>query len=237
MTLIIGIKLPKGILLVSDTREVDEKTDEIISDIKRKITIVTPTVFLAGSGSESNFYTSKILRNCLYNTNLRNSTTEIRENILKIYNQVNQLHKDNHVLGYPVGQLLLAEYDKELKEFNLLHQCGSVGFTEFNVLKKIKDVEVIGSNREVRNIVKQKVNNILASLTESELNHVALYEFIAKECHEIIGNLEIKSIGDNVYCTFLTEVNDMPASAVFFIDARKKLRIINAKDDRGEIQF
>lgn len=42
MTLIIGVKLPKCILLVSDTREVDEKTDEIVSDIKRKITIVTP---------------------------------------------------------------------------------------------------------------------------------------------------------------------------------------------------
>jgi hypothetical protein len=42
MTLIIGVKLPKDILLVSDAREVDEKTDEIISGIKRKITIVTP---------------------------------------------------------------------------------------------------------------------------------------------------------------------------------------------------
>ena len=93
MILLIGVKLPRGILLVSDTREVDEKTEEIVSDIKRKITIITPTVFLAGSGSESNFYTAKVLRNCLYNSSSKLSTVNIRDNILKLYHQVTQLHK------------------------------------------------------------------------------------------------------------------------------------------------
>jgi len=48
MTLIVGVRLPKGILLVSDTRETKEYTDEIVSDLKRKITLITPE----GSGAK-----------------------------------------------------------------------------------------------------------------------------------------------------------------------------------------
>ncbi len=41
--------------MVSDTRQSDDKTDEIIHDYSRKITFVAPDCILGTSGSESSF--------------------------------------------------------------------------------------------------------------------------------------------------------------------------------------
>lgn len=234
ITLIIGLKLPKGILLVSDTRETIEETGTIVSEVKRKITLITPTILLGGSGSESNWHTSKILRHCLYSNSSNLSTGKIRNEILNLYRNVNYLHRENHKYGHPIGNILVAEYDKDKKEFNLLG-LDSYEFESFDILNKIKDVRVIGSNGGIRSNVKTEVEDILNSFTYDELSDKKVYERIAKRCQMIIMNQSDKGIGEHVYCTYLSVLNEVPASALFFIKSNGELINIDAKDDGEEI--
>ncbi|EOP20071.1 hypothetical protein IIS_06007 [Bacillus cereus VD131] len=241
MTLIIGVVLPKGILLVSDTRSTDEITGEIISDFNKKILSITPSVNLAGSGSESNWYASKILRNCLYNTIFstpsRYSNLEVRSKILNLYNQVNNLHQTNHPNGDPMGQVLVAEFDKSTSTFNLLHQCGTEGFTTFNVMNNVHDVAVIGSTIEIRNKVKTEVRLALSSLPHSIINHNGGYIAVVDLCHKIIKKQKDKGIGKNIYCSYLTQKDGMPQNSRLLVKEDGEDYYFETDDGLKEIKY
>ncbi|AEW55279.1 hypothetical protein CV717_07285 [Bacillus cereus] len=223
MTLIIGVILPNGVLLVSDTRGTSSITGEVDSDFRKKILSVTPYVDIAGSGAESNWHASKILRDCLYNTVFLNparySKFEVRNEILKLYNGVNNLYQTNHPNGYPIGELLVAELDQATSTFNLLRRCGLEGFTEFNVLSNVKDVEVIGSSSEVQCKVKKEVRLALENVPQEIIHRKGGYIYIVDLCHEIIKKQQDKSIGKNIYISYLTrnEKNGMPQHCLLFI--------------------
>lgn len=69
MTLIVGVKLPKGILFISDTRSTNPVDNSVISDLTRKITSITRNAYLATAGTENTFLAASILRTTLYNVN------------------------------------------------------------------------------------------------------------------------------------------------------------------------
>lgn len=223
MTLIIGVILPKGILLVSDTRGTNSLTGEIDSDFRKKILSVTPCVDLAGSGAESNWHASKILRDCLYNTVFLNparySKFEIRNEILKLYTKVNNLYQTNHPDGYPIGEILIAELDPATSTFNLLRRCGSEDFTEFNVLNNVNDVEVIGCSSEVQSNVKKEVRLALGNVPQEIIHGKGGFIVVVDLCHAIIKRQQDKSIGKNIYISYLTqnEENGMPQHCLLFI--------------------
>lgn len=241
MTLIIGTVLPRGILLVSDTRSTYTMNGEIASDLKKKILSITPSLDLAGSGSESNWYTSKILRDCLYNTifldPFKYSSIEIRNKILETYRQVNSLYQFSHPNGDPVGQLLLAEFENATGNFNLLHQCGSEGFNTFNIFNNVNDVEVIGGTLEIRNSVKLEVNLALERLSYHILSHDGGFITVADLCHEIIKKQPDKAIGGNIYCSYLTHKDGIPQHSRFFIKENGEEYFFNEDDGLEKIIY
>ncbi|HFK1498007.1 TPA: hypothetical protein ACGXMW_002257 [Bacillus paranthracis] len=241
MTLIIGVVLPKGILLVSDTRGTYSTTGEVASDFRKKILSITPNVDLAGSGSESNWHASKILRECLFNTvylnPFRYSNVEIRSEILNLYHHINTLHKNNHHNGDPMGQLLVAEFDNSTFNFNLLQQCGTEGFHTFNILNTVYDVAAIGSSLEIRNNVIAEVSLNLNRIPLQFLNHEKLYIIVADSCHQIIKSQQDSGIGKNIYCSYLTQENGVARHCKFLIKENGEQYQFETDDGLEEIKY
>lgn len=230
MTLVIGVKLPKGVLIVSDTRVVDPKTHKILGERQRKIIPITPSIYLATSGSESNWHVSRILRECLYMNAFQFSSEQIRMKILEFYSSANSFHMENQSSSFPFGGILLAEYNTDRDEFSLLHQQGNTGFDEFNIFNTLKDVEAIGASEEIRSEAKRKVSEYIDTLGQEELNNGGIFEDIAKYIHNIIKSQDSISIGDNTYSVYLTEQDKKPASITFFLNTDNELTITDRSD-------
>ena len=233
MTLIVGVKLPKGVLFVSDTRETGETTGEIITEYKRKITIVTPSTFLATSGSESNFYAAKILRNCLYNTASNYTQQQINNYILGVYQNLNNVHKQTHIYKHPIGSILLADYDKSKNTFDLKGLNAELSSSFIEEELQSNSIIAIGSNKEIRINIIGWVDNLIKKYS-GYLDRDVVYEAISKEVHQYFKSLDIQSIGKNVYVTYLSEINGNPASAIYYIYEDGTLVTVK-NDDDGEI--
>ncbi|MEB4819103.1 hypothetical protein [Bacillus thuringiensis] len=221
MTLIAGIILPKGILIVSDTRDSDDKTDEIIHDYSRKITFVAPDCVLGTSGSESSFYTAKILRNCLYNSHDAISTRDRRKYILDFYNSVNDFcSKTNKIKNYPVGCALLADYDTENDSFTLTSVKNFVNQNYSFTFNKVGDVDLIGASETIQDMAKVKIQAVLQSLSEDQLKHPNAYKYIADNCQTIFQQAakEYAGISDKLYVVYLSTLHNKPASACFLLE-------------------
>ncbi|MEK4409355.1 hypothetical protein MHB59_12225 [Bacillus sp. FSL L8-0642] len=237
MTLIAGIVLPKGILIVSDTRQSDDKTDEIIHDYSRKITLVAPDCILGTSGSESSFYTAKILRNCLYNSHEAISTKDRRNHILDFYNSVNDFSsKTNKIKNYPVGCAILADYDKENESFTLTSVKNFVNQNYSLTFNKARDVDLIGASESIQDTAKVKIQAVLQSLTEEQLSHPNAYRDIAEKCQTIFQQAakEYVGISDKLYVFYLTTLHNKPASDCFLLEEDGTLHDVDRQQD-GEI--
>lgn len=224
MTLIAGVKLPKGVLLVSDTRETIDRTEEIFSESKRKIVTVTRKFFIGGSGHSGTDLAANILRDTLYNKEVNDGLTTdyLRNATLKLFSTVNEIHQPNNLYGEPVGNILVAEYDEDNDEFNLLYIFGGEGFDKFNVLNKTKDVMLIGATHEIQRQVTSDINILLnsAAVTDEVLNHQGLYYTLSIEIQKYfqMATKNYVGVGDRVYCTYLTEINKKPAYHVYILD-------------------
>lgn len=237
MTLIAGIILPKGILMISDTRQSDEKTDEISDDYSRKITFVSPDCILGTSGSESSFYTAKILRNCLYNNSDTMTTKERRSHIFNFYNSVNDFCSKTHrIKNYPVGCALLADYDTENNSFTLTSVKNFVNQNYSLTFNKAGDVDLIGASETIQEQTKIKIQAVLQSLSEEQLNHTNAYGYIAGKCQPIFQQAarEYVGISDKLYVVYLTTLNNKPANACYLIEEDGTFHTVDAKQD-GEI--
>mgnify|MGYP001044647963 CR=1 FL=1 len=234
MTLIAGVKLPKGILLVSDTRETKEFTDEIASDLKRKITLIAPGCYVATSGQESTSLMANILRNCLYNGSVNKSLLgqgkSRRRVILDLYDQVNNVFRLNHKFNEPIGHILVADYNEEDNEFSLLESGGLEGFKSFN---KVERTGLIGASQVIRNNTKERIERLLNQVSEEKLNEEFFFEPLAKDIQRIIQE-ETRNyvwVGENMYCTYLTVKDTKPACSVFFLRPDGKYKPINPQDN------
>ncbi|EEK50738.1 hypothetical protein FO497_29205 [Bacillus cereus ATCC 10876] len=236
MTLIAGIVLPNGILIASDTRHSIEKTDEIDNDYIRKITIVTPNCILGTSGSESSFYTAKILRNCLYNNAHALDNISLRSYILNFYNDVNDFHSKTHINNHPIGSALLANYDDESNSFTLFSVKNYIGLTEPFTHSKVGAIELIGANEKIQDKAKIQIQTVLQSLTEDQLNATNAYENIARQCQTIFQQVAKEHVGisDKLYVVYLTTLHKKPAVACFLLEENGTLHNIDREQD-GEI--
>lgn len=222
MTLIAGIKLPRGILLVSDTRETVDRADTIVSDSRRKIVFVTRGFAVASADHSSTDYVANILRSSLYNRALNVGLKQdyIRNTTLSLFSKVNEIHQPNHPHGDPVGITIIGEYDEDNDDFNLLCTGGFAGYNEFHVLNAVKDIVLIGATAEIMKKVRVRIASLLDLLPPHLLYDPRVYAVIAEECQKFF-QAETKNyvgVGDRLYCTYLTEKNKTPAHDVYILE-------------------
>ncbi|GCF71771.1 hypothetical protein BC2903_55900 [Bacillus cereus] len=236
MTLIAGIILPKGILMISDTRLSDESTGEIDTDYQRKLTSVAPNCIMGTAGSESSFYTAKILRDRLYKNSHVMDTTSLRSYILDFYNDVNQFSLKTHIDRHPIGSTLLADYDVENNSYTLTARKYYVDDTDLFTYTDTGDIELIGANLTIQQNAKTKIQALLSDLTVEEWNHTDLFEYIAKQCQSIFQQAAKESVGisNKLYVIYLSTLQNEPATACFLLEEDGSLHDIDRKQD-GEI--
>lgn len=236
MTLIAGIVLPKGILMISDTRLSFEKTDEIDTDYKRKLTFVAPNCIMGTAGSESSFYTAKILRNRLFENSHVLDTASLRSYILDFYNDVNQFSLKTHIDSHPIGSALLADYDAENNSYTLTAIKNYVEDTDLFTYTDTGDIELIGANSTTQQNAKTKIQAVLTDLSEDDLNHTYAYEYIAKQCQGIFQQAakEFTGISNKLYFIYLTTLNNKPANACYLIEEDRTIHKIDEEQD-GEL--
>jgi len=235
LTLIAGVKLPRGILFVSDTRETKEDTGEVVSDWKRKIILIYPGCFLASSGQASTDHIANILRNCLYNSSIDKNAlsrlgTDRHRIISDLYDNVNNLHMMTHKYNEPIGHILIAELEEGTAKLNLFEAGGYTGFRNFN---EIERTELIGSTQTIRSMARAKIENLLNLTTEEKLNDEFIFVPLAKDIQKILQEetRDDLSVGESMYCTYITQRNGKPASCVFFLDPNGEFKQMDEKDN------
>ncbi|RBN40388.1 hypothetical protein DMN50_15440 [Priestia megaterium] len=237
MTLIAGVKLPRGILLVSDTRETIEESGEVLSDRRRKIIVITRKFFLGLSGHEGADLASRILRSALYNKEAKLGLTNdyVRETTLKLFSSVNEVHQPNNLNGEPVGNLLGAEYDQDNDDFNLLYRFGGEGFNEFDVLNNVKDVMLVGATHEIQRQVSFSIKTLLNAVPDHVLNNPAFHVELSREIQRYIKIVteNYTGVGEYMYCTYLCSVDKVPAHNVYLLKPDgTQIRTILSDDSR-----
>ncbi|PGL92400.1 hypothetical protein CN943_21870 [Bacillus thuringiensis] len=234
MTLIAGIILPKGILMVSDTRSLETKTNNVANEYKRKITFLTPTVILGTAGQENTFRTAEVLRHALYPNHDNLTIDSQRDSIINLYKHVNSLHiNDQPQLEY-VGDILMAELDKEKNTYKLLYSSGSDEFNGYTIYNQVKDVVLIGADIHIQNNVQSKIEAFLNSLSIQELNDTLIYDRLAKKCGQIFIEQAASYYGMNnkQYCVYLSMTEDnFPGNAVFLQDNNTKHHSLSHTED------
>ncbi|WP_264647959.1 Ntn hydrolase family protein [Bacillus thuringiensis] len=236
MTLIVGIILDNGILMMSDSRERLENSFNIKCENKRKITIVTPNMILGTAGSEVTFHTARILRQSLYN-NFENLTADdCRKSILDLYSHVNLLYSLNHPQKLPIGDILIGEYDNLTNNFSLLSVDEINGFTKFTTHNQKQDVLIIGADDNLRRTAKSQVKKIVNEFTKDSIQTSDTHFYIAKKCQEIYKNLATTYMGinDNLYCVHLSTFNNKVTCSTYFLENNENIYNIPLSQD-GEI--
>jgi hypothetical protein len=235
MTLISGIVLPRGILLVSDTRQVNEITFDEPMDRNKKLTVLTPDIILGGSGHENSWHTAQILRNTLYNISSNLKRENILDTISKIFNVTNNLNLQSK--GMPLGEIVLSEYDKSSERFLLHYSSGSNNFSSIETKRNVKDTVLIGSTKSIQKEVGSSIKSFLDNIPDEHLTNEVIYKIISEEIHRMYRHLNDKSISKSVYCIYLTCVDGISATDTYYIDESGKLYNIDIKDSGKAIQF
>ncbi|MCF6412042.1 hypothetical protein [Pseudalkalibacillus salsuginis] len=220
--------MPKGVLIISDTRETDLKGN-ITSDQKRKIVNIAPFCYLATAGSESTFYAARILRNCLYN---KSSIESINKNVLELYKKVNGIYKE--VNYHPVGPIMLAQYNNSSEKFKLFHIDPQVN--DYECLTEATYLTSIGANPFIRQNIETKIKKLIAGLNKN-INSDSIHEIIAKNVHHYYKRLSIPTIGKNIFVVYLTTNGGKPASANFFVNQQDQLFNIDKSQNSEFITF
>ncbi|PHD06609.1 hypothetical protein COF45_25075 [Bacillus wiedmannii] len=173
MTLIAGIILPFGILMLSNTCTL-ENNNFVHNENTRKITAITPNMLLGTSGFEANYNTAQVLRQTLYGKK-RLTNENIRWCIANLYKRVSNFHLVVRDFPEPLGHILLGE------------------FTEYNL---VKDIALIGSTPSINANVK---NQTLGFLDSIELGNPGAPRKITELYHNIFKNEAETYKGINQY--------------------------------------
>ncbi|MBZ4222524.1 hypothetical protein LAE98_10475 [Bacillus wiedmannii] len=239
MTLIVGIILPNGILMVSDSRAQIENKEEVQSEYTRKINIITPTNILGSAGFEPTLYTSQILRKTLFLKNEKLTTEEKQAFILKLYEHVNLLHLFKRDFKEPLGHILLGELNSDEGTYTLLSNYGEDGFKNFKIHNKVKDTVVIGAYSQLRDTVKKQIQDILDTISEENLNRKDIHSTIALECHKIFKEhaAYYDGINDKLYCVHLSTIENDPSAVFYFLESDGSVHFIDKTQDGVEISY
>ncbi|MCM3217771.1 hypothetical protein M3612_25200 [Niallia taxi] len=234
MTLIIGVVLPKGILLTGDTRETTT-TGEVVSDLTRKILSITPSIDLACSNSESNWYTARILRDSIFKALQeypeRYSTDDLRKIILNLYHNVNEIYQGNHPKNYPVGGLILSEYDRTHSKFNLLFNPGGNGYHNFIIQDNILDIAVIGGDGIVQDDVVSSMKFELEH-KDFDVNHPDAHLKVARIFKNYLKKINYNGIGRNVYSSYFGNVdNQIGRIQYLLLEHEQEPRVFKKNED------
>ncbi|EMN7726846.1 hypothetical protein WB980_000090 [Bacillus cereus] len=239
MTLVAGIILPHGILMVSDSREQIENTEDSNSEYCRKISMITPTNILGIAGFEPSLYTAQILRKTLFLKNRKLTTENKRAWILKLYQHVNLLHLYGRDIKEPLGHILLGERNLEDGTYKLLSNYGVDGFENFEIHDQVKNTVVIGAYLQLRETVKVQIQNILDTISEDELNRKEVHMTIALECHKIFREhaAHYNGINDKLYCVHLSTLDNDPSAHIYFLESDNSFYPIDCNQDGNRISY
>ncbi|MDZ5608578.1 hypothetical protein U2I54_16125 [Bacillus pseudomycoides] len=236
MTLIAGIILPNGILMMSDTRTLENKIF-VHNEDTRKITFVTPTTLLGSSGSETVYHTAQVLRHTLYGKQ-RLTKDNIRTITQDLYQRVNLYHLVERDIPEPLGHILLGEFNPTKNEYTLYSNSGEGQelFSKYTEYKQLKDVVLVGSSHAIRETTKQQIQNFLDSIP---LDQEGAPRKIAELCHNIFKQQAAIHHGINrkLYCIHLTTRNGLPIADAFLRDEFGKVYSIDPNEDSRDIHY
>ncbi|AYY27371.1 hypothetical protein ACS2QC_17140 [Bacillus cereus group sp. Bce033] len=236
MTLIAGIILPNGILMMSDTRTLENKFF-VHNENTRKITVITPNVLLGSSGFETTYHTAQVLRQTLYDKK-RLTNENVRFCIEGLYKQVNNYHLVERDFPEPLGHILIGEFDPVKNEYSL-HVNSGVDrelFSSYTDYREVKNIELIGANPLIRKNVKQKIAGILEGIA---LEESSAPRKIAELCHNIFKYEAetYQGINQRLYCIYLTTLNGRTVADTFFRDELGNEYKLDINDDSRDIVY
>lgn len=236
MTLIAGIILPNGILMMSDTRTL-ENNNFVHNENTRKITAITRNILLGTSGFEANYHTAQVLRQTLYGKK-RLTNENIRWCIANLYKQVSNFHLVERDFPEPLGHILLGEFNPVTYEYTLRVNSGENRelFSEYTEYNQVKDIALIGATPSINANVK---NQILDFLDSIELGNPGAPRKIAELCHNIFKNEaeNYKGINQKLYCIYLTTLNGRTVADTFFRDESGNEYKLDINDDSRDIKY
>lgn len=241
MTLIAGIILPKGILMVSDTREMLHGT-EIGNELVRKITRVTPGTILGTAGTGYSIATAKSLRKKLLDK-VPTTPTSIRKDILDEYKNQNKLFRKEYPNLGPMAYILLGEYNAISKTYTLLENTGEDDslFDEIVVHNQLKDTAVIGSSLQLRTYVKGNIKTFLDSYSLDQMKEETFFPTLFITLKRIFAGYaeqdSVKDINDKLYCAYLSTSNNEPIVTTFLIDSDEEIYPVDGEQESEYIQL
>ncbi|PHD18274.1 hypothetical protein COF37_26050 [Bacillus wiedmannii] len=241
MTLIAGIILPKGILMVSDTREMRDGI-HIANELARKITLITPGTIIGTAGTGFSVDTAISLRKNL-SDKVPTTPTSIREAILDEYKNKNKYVRARFPHLGPMAYILLGEYDDTTKTYTLLENTGKGDslFDEIKIYNQLKDTVVIGSSLQLRTAVKNKIKSLLNTRSPEQMNEDTFFmelSHVLKGLFKKYADQEgVKDVNDKLYCAYLTTTNNHPIVYTYFFDSNKEYYPIDREQDGEYIQF
>ncbi|MGH0542141.1 hypothetical protein ACQVPW_11355 [Bacillus cereus] len=214
MTLIAGIVLPNGILIMSDTL-VMENGENIYTEYGLKINRVTPTTLIGTSGTEYLFYFILALKQALYDNVVHTTQSDIRAIILSKYKMIHEdfLTKDDLRI---FGHFLVAEYDQTSETYTLISNSNENPrhFYEKRECSKFKNVEVIGAIWPLANYVKSHISEKLETYAPNIIEDPLFHKNFSRECNKIFKAYSNEypqyNFNDKLYCVYLTTQNKQP---------------------------
>ncbi|MBG0962452.1 hypothetical protein [Bacillus sp. SRB1LM] len=238
MTLIAGIILPNGVLMMSDT--LVKQNGEDLFEYGRKITRITPTTLLASSGTGYIWGTAQALRMALYASEDYMTIADKREIILSKYKQMHEHYlttDDTRIFGH----FLIAEYNRTNSTYTLLTNKSEDPrcidkLTEYN---EIKDIAVNGAIPPITDAVKSNIQELLSTYSSNDLNEPFFHRKISKVCREIFKyySYQNTSFNDKLHCVYLTTRNGLPYVDNYLCDSDGKCYDVDTEREDAEVIY
>ncbi|PLS07633.1 hypothetical protein [Bacillus halotolerans] len=217
MTLIVGVILPTGILLVSDTRETEGGTLRVVSDMTKKISFLTPDILIGLAGTESNWFVSQILRDTIYNKSSSLSREVVINEVLSFYQNVNTMRR--RIKQDTLGPIMISEFTDN-NSFTIKTLDSDNDYNKITTFTQIGNIATIGSSYTVRQAVQNTLKDELDRTDDKDLSTHNFHKYLAGICKKIfiqVNKMYDPTVGSDLYCVYLSSINSIAANECFFI--------------------
>ncbi|MCU5138273.1 hypothetical protein OCA06_00395 [Bacillus cereus] len=221
MTLIAGIILPNGILVVSDTRATDIE-GRILNEYRRKIIEVTPKTLIGTAGIGLTTSVALAKRQNLYNRSENITTNEIRKEIIEQYYDLYYHHR---ATNEPFGSFLVADYDGPSNTYTILLLDNDTPLPFENSF----DTVLIGSSQLIRDYAKNAIQDSLKLFTTEEIYNPAFYIKFSQHVQNIFKHFSNTdhTINGKLHCEYLTVHNNQPTIMRYLLETDGSIHKIN----------
>ncbi|UOX98413.1 hypothetical protein MWG54_12705 [Bacillus cereus] len=212
MTLIAGIILPNGILVVSDTRATDIE-GRILNEYRRKIIEVTPKTLIGTAGIGLTTSVALAKRQNLYNRSENITTNEIRKEIIEQYYDLYYHHRETNK---PFGSFLVADYDGPSNTYTILLLDSDKPLPFENPF----DTVLIGSSQLIRDYAKNAIQDSLKLFTTEEIYNPTFYIKFSQHVQNIFkhfSNMD-HTINGKLHCEYLAVHNNQPTIIRYLLE-------------------